>query len=330
MFDLHPDSCVQSHEMRMPVIGLGTWQATDQQIETAINAAIDVGYRHIDTAFVYMNESAIGKALKKLFENGKVRREDLFIVTKLPNIANDAKYVEEYLKRSLVALQLDYVDLYLIHHPVGLVHGDDLLPRDANGKVKLDLNTDHVSIWKAMEAQVDAGRTKSIGLSNFNIRQIERILKSSRIPPTNIQVELHIYYQQKELRDYCKKNDITICAYAPLGSPNLVQFTEVLGGDSKSIPKLSPLLDPVVLRIAEAHEKTPAQILLRHLLQLGLAVIPKSSNPQRIQQNFEVFDFQLTENEMSELNAQDKGTNGKLFTSSILNGIEDHPEFPDK
>ncbi|CAG2069003.1 unnamed protein product, partial [Timema podura] len=141
---------------------------------------------------------------------------------------------------------------------------------------------------QSMEAQVDAGKARSIGLSNFNAQQIKRIVKSARIPPANLQVELHVFFQQKELVAFCKALDITVVAYAPIGSPGIYEFIEKVGGDIKSIPNLSPLNDPVVVKIAQKHKKSPAQILLRHIVQRGIAVIPKSANPVRIKENFDV------------------------------------------
>lgn len=325
---LDEKSTVTTSGMKMPVIGLGTWQSPEQEVEKAVDIALETGYRHIDTAFVYMNEAGIGRALKKWFDSGKIKREELFIVTKLPATGNHPKYVEEFIKQSLESLQLNYIDLYLIHHPVGMVYGEGVLPRHENGKMKLDMTTDHVALWKAMEAQVDAGRAKAIGVSNFNIRQIQHILKSARIPPANNQVEMHLYLQQKELLDFSKKTGVTICAYAPLGSPNFKNFVKTIGGDGDDIKELSPLTESVVQRIAEAHEKTPAQVLLRHLIQLGVAVIPKSINPNRIKENFEIFDFELNGSEMAELNALDRGENGRMFRVGLLKGIEDHPEYP--
>jgi len=316
--------------MKMPVVGLGTWQASEDEVDVALNAALEAGYRHIDTAFVYMNEAAIGKTLKKWFDSGKIKREELFIVTKLPNVGMNEKYVEEFLTKSLSDLQLSYVDLYLIHHPVGLVYGEGLIPRDEEGNIKVDMDTDHIAIWRALEAQVDAGRVKAIGVSNFNSDQIDRILKIARIPPANNQVELHVYCQQKQLQEWSKRTGVTICAYAPLGSPGMAKFVEKLGGSTEGIKALDPLTDATVARIAAAHNKSPAQVLLRHLLQLGLAVIPKSSNPQRIQHNFQVFDFELSDTEMAELNALDRGEDGRRFINGLFKGIEVHPEYPFK
>jgi aldehyde reductase len=134
------------------------------------------------------------------------------------------------LKKSLAALKLDYVDLYLIHTAIGLkyVNDETLFPMDGN-TVALDMATDHVKIWKAMEAQVEAGRAKAIGLSNFNVRQVERVVKAAKILPANLQVEAHVWFQQKPLREACKKHGITFCAYAPLGSPGRGAFYEKMG-----------------------------------------------------------------------------------------------------
>nr|CAD7401749.1 unnamed protein product [Timema cristinae] len=239
---------------KMPIVGLGTWQAPDAVIDSVIDTALEAGYRHIDTAYVYGNEAAIGKALKRWFDSGKIKREELFIVT------------------------------------------------------------------KSMEAQVDAGKARSIGLSNFNARQIKRIVKSARIPPANLQVELHVFFQQKELVAFCKALDITVVAYAPIGSPGIYEFIEKVGGDIKSIPNLSPLNDPVVVKIAQKHKKSPAQILLRHIVQRGIAVIPKSANPVRIKENFDFFDIILDDQDINELNALDRGKNGRLFSSVMLRG----------
>nr|CAD7203953.1 unnamed protein product [Timema douglasi] len=305
--------------------------APDEVIDSVIDTALEAGYRHIDTAYVYGNEAAIGKALKRWFDSGKIKREELFIVTKLPMVGLQADKVEKYLNRSLAALQLTYVDLYLIHFPCGLEErGENLFPQDESGNLILDKTTEHVSLWKSMEAQVDAGKARSIGLSNFNARQIKRIVKSARIPPANLQVELHVFFQQKELVAFCKALDITVVAYAPIGSPGIYEFIEKVGGDIKSIPNLSPLNDPVVVKIAQKHKKSPAQILLRHIVQRGIAVIPKSANPVRIKENFDFFDITLDDQDVNELNALDRGKNGRLFSSVMLRGIEKHPEDPFK
>nr|CAD7568959.1 unnamed protein product [Timema californicum] len=262
---------------------------SDESMDASIDAALEAGYRHIDTAYLYGNEAAIGRALKRWFDSGRLKREDLFIVTKLPIVGYQPDKVEKYLKRSLNALQLKYVDLYLVHQPWGLIEtGENMCPMDESGNLLHDITIDHVALWKAMEAQVDAGRTLNIGLSNFNSRQIKRVFLSARIPPSNLQIELHVYFQQRELVAFCAALDITVCAYAPLASPAMIPAFAPLGGDVDSIPRLSPLTEPVVVKIAEKHGKTSAQVLLRHIVQRGISVIPKSSNPDRIRQNIQV------------------------------------------
>nr|CAD7431750.1 unnamed protein product [Timema monikensis] len=313
---------------KMPIVGFGTWQNSDESMDESIDAALEAGYRHIDTAYLYGNEAAIGRALKRWFDSGRLKREDLFIVTKLPVVGYQPDRVEKYLKRSLKALQLKYVDLYLIHQPWGLIEtGENMLPMDESGNLLHDTTIDHVALWKAMEAQVDAGRTLNIGLSNFNSRQIKRVFQSARIPPSNLQVELHVYFQQRELVAFCDALDITVCAYAPLASPTMIPAFAPLGGDVDSIPRLSPLTEPVVVKIAEKHGKTSAQVLLRHIVQRGISVIPKSSNPDRIRQNIQIFDFNLDDEDVKQLDALDRGSQCRLFSGNIHKGMDKHPEY---
>uniref|UniRef100_A0A1B6MDY2 NADP-dependent oxidoreductase domain-containing protein n=2 Tax=Graphocephala atropunctata TaxID=36148 RepID=A0A1B6MDY2_9HEMI len=313
--------------IRLPYVGLGTWLAPPDDTEKAVDAALAAGYRHIDTAYAYENEAAIGNVIKKWLDAGKIKREELFVVTKLPNNAMRDDLVEDFLKQSLASLQLAYVDLYLIHMPVGLQPGIGIRPRNEDGTFKLDMTTDILAVWKAMEKQVDSGRAKTIGVSNFNIGQLKRIKKIARIPPVNNQVELHVYLQQKDLQKYCKENRINITSYATLGSSGLPSFGKNFGTTFEGEKSLSPMQDPVVVRIAKSHNKTAGQVLLRHLIQSGINVIPKSVTPARIEQNFQLFDFELTNKEMAELNALDKGEEGRKFAADLLKGMDKHPEY---
>ncbi|XP_046982238.1 1,5-anhydro-D-fructose reductase-like [Schistocerca americana] len=314
---------------KMPIVGLGTWQSSTGDVGKAVDAALTAGYRHIDTAYAYGNEKEIGDVLKKWFDSGKLKREDVFIVTKLPTIGNRESAVEKYIKLSLSALQLDYVDLYLVHNPVGMQDAEQgRYPRGPDGKVILDMDTDHVAIWKAMEAQVDAGRARSIGLSNFNARQIKRVWESARIKPTNLQVEMHAYFQQRELRAFCRALDITVCAWGPLGTPGIYSFVEKQGADVSEMARYDLLGDPVVKGIAQKHGRTTAQVLLRFLMQLEVAVIPKSVSPTRVKENFKVFDFELSPEDMEALEALDKGRKGRLGSERSLPWLAGHPEFP--
>lgn len=314
---------------KMPIVGLGTWQSSPEDVGGAVDVALAAGYRHIDTAYAYGNEKEIGDALKQWFDSGRLKREDVYIVTKLPMMGNRQSDVEKYLRASLSALQLEYVDLYLVHLPVGLQDVEQgKYPRGPDGKALLDKDTDHVSIWKAMEDQVDLGRARAIGLSNFNARQIRRVWRMARIRPANLQVEMHAYLQQRELRAFCRALDISVCAWGPLGTPHIYSFVEKQGGDVTKMPVYDLLGDPVVERIAQRHGRTSAQVLVRFLMQLGVAVIPKSVRPARIQQNFKVFDFELSPEDMEALEALDKGRKGRLGSEQCFPGIEDHPEFP--
>lgn len=304
----------------MPAIGFGTWQIKSEEIDTALNAAIDAGYRHIDTAYAYRNEADIGRSLKKMFDSGKIKREDLFITTKLPPWGNRREDVEATLKSSLASLQLDYVDLYLIHSPMGLQK-----PENENTSILslgLDMETNLLEVWKGMEAQVEAGRTKYIGISKFNESQIQRILDNCKIRPASLQNELHIYLQEKELVSFCHKNDITVTAFSAFGSPGTHTWSETTR--SAAIP----LQDPVITEIAKKYNKQPSHILIRYLIEYGVAVIPKSSNPSRIKQNIDVFDFELTKEDYDKISNLDRGEDGRIFGAAFFNKSIHHPEFP--
>jgi len=315
----------------MPAIGLGTWEAKEEsELEQALDTALELGYRHIDTAWVYENEALIGKILKKWFDSGKIKREDLFITTKLPMVGVHPDRVELFIKKSLANLQLDYVDLYLIHFPVGCKYKEGVVRPiiEENGNIATEPKTDHVAIWKKLEEQVDAGRAKTIGLSNYNISQIETVLKSARIKPANLQVELHVYLQQRELVDFCQKNGITVVAYSPLGNPGYNKFLKKFGQEARELPNI--LGDSVINKIAEKHSKTPAQIALRFLLQRGIAAIPKSVTPKRIRENIDVFDFALDDDDVKALTDLEVGESARVCDFKVFAGLDKHPDFPMK
>jgi len=309
--------------IKMPNIGYGTWRAPDAEVESALNQALEAGYRHIDCAPVYRNEQVIGKVLKQWIDSGKVNRDDLFITTKLPPMGNRASTVEKYLKKSLADLELSYIDLYLIHTPFALPDTDGDFHRHENGDLILDTESNHIETWKVMEAFVSAGLIKSIGISNFNQRQIQRILDNSTIRPACLQVELHIYCQQIELVEFCNDNDIAVVAYAPLGSRGIAELYKG-SGNERDIPDLLDI--PEVKEIAERHNKTVAQVLLRWILQRGVATIPKSTNPIRLQQNLDLYGFALSDEDMVVLRGLDRGF--RVCNFGFFQGITKHPEFP--
>jgi alcohol dehydrogenase (NADP+) len=307
----------------MPALGIGTWRAPDHEMESALDEALKAGYRHIDAAPVYMNEKAIGRVLKKWLDSSKVKREDLFITTKLPPPGNRASCVEKCLRQSLEDLQISYVDMYLIHTPFGVPETDGDFKRHANGDIVLDLETNHVETWKKMEDMVNAGLIKSIGVSNFNKNQIQRILDNSTIKPSNVQVENHIYFQQDDLINFCKANNIVVTAYSPLASKG-IEMLDKMAGLERHIPNI--LEDTEVIRIANRLGKTPAQICLKWILERGVAAIPKSTNPTRLRQNLDLFDFSLTLEDMLILKGLDKGI--RVCNFGFFKGISQHPEFP--
>ncbi len=276
----------------MPVIGLGTWKASPGEVGEALLEALELGYRHIDCAAIYKNEKEIGMALRQAFKAGIVQREDLFITSKLWNSAHLREDVAPSCERTLRDLQLDYLDLYLMHWPVALRPEIGL---DFPEKPEDFLSPEEVPIsatWEAMEELVDAGKCRHIGVSNFNQSSIESLLRSCRIRPEVNQIELQPCLPQKELVEFCQAQEILVTAYSPLGSRDR-------GSRKSAEPNLFEL--PAVVQIAKQHKRTPAQILLAWLINRGVSAIPKSTNPERLRQNLQAAEIELTEDEMAEI-----------------------------
>lgn len=278
--------------------------------------AIEIGYRHIDTAFGYDNEVDVGQAIREAMTEGTVTREDLFVVTKLPNTHHHGQDVERSCRMSLANLGLDYVDLYLMHTPMGWKFIDDSpengTPLDENGNLIFS-NVDYVDTWKAMEKLVDLGLTKSIGVSNFNSHQLTRILEGCRIKPVTNQVECGPTINQEKLRKFCQERDILLTAFTPLGRMKSI----TPDGPSPAVQ------DPRVIQIGQKYTKNPAQVVLRYLVQLGVVSIPKSSNKDRILENISLFDFELTDDEMKVLESFNCGQRYVPFPLGVK-----HPHYP--
>ena len=256
----------------IPALGFGTLIADPVATRSATKAALEAGFRQLDASERYRNEREVGEALQEVFKAGKVKRQDVFIATKLWNNNHRPERVKPAFEASLRKLQLEYVDLYLIHTPFAFQPGDEQDPRDAAGNVIYDTGVTLLDTWRRLESLVDEGACKAIGLSDVGLDTVKEIVGVARIKPAVVHVESHPYLPQWELVDYCRENGIVLQAFAALGH----------SGE----PKL--LEDPVVTAIATRVNKTPAQVLLAWAIQRGTALLTTSKTPSRIKENFEI------------------------------------------
>ncbi|XP_045483552.1 aldo-keto reductase family 1 member B7-like [Harmonia axyridis] len=278
---------------KMPQLGLGTWLSLEGEAKEAIRYAIDIGYRHIDCAMLYGNEKEVGEAIRDKINDGTVKREDIFITTKLWNTFHEYDQVVPTCKKSLENLGLDYVDLYLVHWPVAQKQ-TEMDPRKPFGKTEV-IKHDFTETWKGMEECVKLGLAKSIGLSNFNSKQVLRILDMAKILPVTNQVEVNPHLNQKKLTKFCKDRNIVITAYSPFGSP---ARTWAKPGQ----PEIA-FDHPTFVKIAEKHGKTSSQVILRYLVDIGSVPIPKSTNKERLRLNLDIFDFKLDDEDIAAIDA---------------------------
>ncbi|AZB41774.1 aldo/keto reductase [Bacillus sp. FJAT-42376] len=252
---------------KMPELGYGVFRVEEgAELEKAIVAAIKMGYRSIDTAAIYGNEASVGSGIRKAIEEGLVTREELFVTSK---VWNDGLSYEETIaayEESLSKMGLDYLDLYLIHWP-----GQDK----------------YQEAWKALETLYKEKRVKAIGVSNFQVHHLENLLETAEVTPVINQIEFHPKLTQTEVRAYCQKHNIQVEAWSPLMNGDLLQ-------------------NETIQEIAKAHQKTAAQVVLRYDLQHGVITIPKSMNEERMQQNLDLFDFELTKEQMDQLDAMNE------------------------
>ncbi|KAG1671632.1 hypothetical protein FOA52_006863 [Chlamydomonas sp. UWO 241] len=267
----------------MPIMGLGTWKSAPGEVKAAVETAIRMGYRHIDCAKDYANEHEVGEALSVIFSEGIVSRDELFITSKLWN--TDHNNVEAAVKESLEKLQLDYLDLYLIHWPgSGWPHPPDV-------------TTPYATIWASMEAMVPAGLARSIGVSNLSVVKMGEVLEACTIKPAVNQVEAHPYWRNDALLAFCAGHGVHVTAYSALGSPD---SAALLGRDEKPH---GPMKDPVVVAMAERLGRSPAQVLIRWALQRGTSVLSKSVHSERMASNLDCLSWSLSDDDVAALGA---------------------------
>jgi alcohol dehydrogenase (NADP+) len=275
----------------MPALGLGTWKAAPGEVGQAVGTALELGYRHIDCAAIYGNEAEIGAALAGALSSGVVRREQLWITSKLWNDCHAPEQVRPALERTLADLQLDQLDLYLIHWPVVHTRGV-LMPSQASDQIPL-AQLPLEQTWSAMEALVDAGLVRHIGVSNSSAAKLAALLPHCRIRPAMNQIERHPWLQQHDLLAFCYQHGIAVTAYSPLGSP-------AAGGPA-------PLLnEPTIKAIAAGHGASSAQVLLAWGIACGTTVIPKSVQRERLAANLAAAQLQLSPEELAQINALDR------------------------
>ncbi|KAK7488793.1 hypothetical protein BaRGS_00019928 [Batillaria attramentaria] len=343
---------------QMPTIAYGTWTfllAKPNEVYEGVKKAIEAGYRHIDCAWVYDNEQEVGQAIADKINDGTVKREDIFVTTKVWDNYHSRERVKLNVEKSLVKLQLTYLDLVLIHWPTsfkatfaareeqkqvspinssplsqppteppsatekilpyvcGAEDGDENFPKSEDGKIIYAFH-DIVDTWKGMEDSVAAGLARNIGLSNFNSKQIQRVLVAATIKPCILQVEVNPCFTNEKLVQFAKSKNIVVSSHTSLGAP---------GRPWKSSTDPSAIADPVVVDIAAKKGKSPAQVILRWHLQHGLCLCVKSLTPERIRENIDVFDFELSDEEVARISGLNK--NFRIYRQEIS---MEHPEYP--
>lgn len=292
---------------RLASVGLGLWKIDREQAAEITSLAIQIGYRHLDCAADYGNEAEVGVGISHSLRQGAAQRDALWVTSKLWNTYHHPAHVGQACRRSLADLRLDYLDLYLIHFPIALAYvpfdlrypagwfhdPSDNPPRMIPAAVPI------AETWGAMEKLVEEGLVRHIGISNFGVSLIRDLLSHCRIRPSVLQVESHPYLVQSKLLRYCQSEQIAYTAFSPLGAPSYIPLGMATVQDSV-------MNDPVIEGIARDHGRSPAQVVLRWGVQRGTAVIPKSSSRPHLEENLQLFDFELSRDQMSAIDGLDR------------------------
>jgi alcohol dehydrogenase (NADP+) len=312
-----------SNGAKIPVIGLGTFGSdnySNAQIAEAVKTAIRMGYRHIDCASVYGNEKEIGEVLSELIANGEVKREELWITSKVWNNMHGEGKVIESCKKSLADLQLDYLDLYLVHWPFPNYHAPGCDGDSRNPDSKPYIHENYMVAWRQMEQLVEMGLVKSIGTSNMTISKMEMLLRDYKIKPVVNEMEIHPHFQQPELFRFMVENDVQPIGFSPIGSPKRPER-------DRSPEDTVDIEDPVIMRIAQRLNVHPAVVCIKWAVQRGQITIPFSVNESKLFSNLEaVVGEPLTDDEMAEVSTIDKKNRlikGQVFLWEGAKGWED-------
>jgi alcohol dehydrogenase (NADP+) len=294
--------------LSLPAPGFGTWRADPEKLEAAVYHALKTGYRHLDCAGLYKNEHIVGAAIARALADGILSsRSELFITSKLAPTQMDPELVAAAVDKSIKDLGVGYLDLYITHWPYAVDPACTTAPAPFSARRGYSPEA-YLTVWRALEACVDAGKVRHLGCSNMTAKKLHALRKGARIPPTVVQVELHPMLAQPGLKAYCDRHAVVLTGYCPLGSPGRPAQYRAPGD-----PEV--LTDPVVTSVAARVGKSPAQVALRWAVQRGTVPLPRSTNPDRIDENFAVHGWELSAEDMAALDGLDasRGSVGRIM-----------------